>query len=81
MTSLGNARQRTPDWQVTAVFDPEGGGRDFAYSVGLTDRGLPELHLWARPSLGDDPGADWKLSRGTASASSMTSRGGSSTAR
>ncbi len=26
------------------------------------DRGLPELHLWARPSLGDDPGADWMFS-------------------
>jgi hypothetical protein len=62
MTTLGNGRQRTADWQVTAVFDPEGRGQDFAYTVGLFDRGLPELHLWARPSLGEDPGADWKFS-------------------
>ena len=62
MTTLGNPHLRTPDWQVTAVFDPEGEGRDFAYTVGLFDRGLPELHLWARPSLGDDPGADWMFS-------------------
>ena len=25
-------------------------------------RGFPELHIWARPSLGQDPGYDWKLS-------------------
>ena len=62
MTTLGNGRQRTADWQVTAVFDPEGNGQDFAYTVGLSERELPELHLWARPSLGDDPGADWKFS-------------------
>jgi hypothetical protein len=62
MTTLGNGRQRTADWQVTAVFDPDGEGHDFAYTVGLFERELPELHLWARPSLGDDPGADWKFS-------------------
>ncbi len=62
MTTLGNRHVRTPDWQVTAVFDPHGEGQDFAYTVGLVDRGLPELHLWARPSLGDDPGADWMFS-------------------
>ena len=62
MTTLGNSRVRTPDWKVTAVFDPHGEGQDFAYTVGLFDRGLPELHLWARPSLGDDPGADWMFS-------------------
>ena len=62
MTTLGNPHVRTPDWQVTAVFDPHGEGQDFAYTVGLFDRGLPELHLWARPSLGDDPGADWMFS-------------------
>ena len=62
MTTLGNGRQRTADWQVTAVFDPDGEGQDFAYTVGLFERDLPELHLWARPSLGDDPGADWKFS-------------------
>jgi hypothetical protein len=62
MTTLGSGRDRQTDWKVTAVFDPDGGGQDFAYTVGLHDRGLPELHLWARPSLGDDPGADWKFS-------------------
>jgi hypothetical protein len=49
-------------WQVTAVFDPDGTGQDFAYTVGLGDRGLPELHMWARPTHGDDVGADFKLS-------------------
>ena len=62
MTTLGNPHVRTPDWQVTAVFDPDGQGNDFAYTIGLLDRGLPELHLWARPSIGDDPGADWMFS-------------------
>lgn len=51
-----------PFWQVQAVFDPDGGGKDFAYTIGLHDRGNPELHLWARPCLGDDPGGDWSLS-------------------
>jgi hypothetical protein len=62
MTTLGNGRQRTADWQVQSVFDPGGEGHDFAYTIGLHDRGLPELHLWGRPSLGDDPGADWLFS-------------------
>jgi hypothetical protein len=52
----------TPDWHIISVFDPDGGGRDFAYTVGLHSRGFPELFLWARPTDGDDPGADWKLS-------------------
>lgn len=52
-----------PFWQVTAVYDPDGEGGDFAYTVGLFTRGLPELHVWGRPSLGDDPGLDWKLSQ------------------
>ena len=51
-----------PTWQVQAVFDPDGTGGDFAYTIGLFDLGLPELHIWARPSLGEDPGADWLLS-------------------
>jgi hypothetical protein len=51
-----------PFWQVQSVFDPDGTGRDFAYTIGLHTRGLPELHLWARPSLGEDPGEDWMLS-------------------
>lgn len=53
---------RRPFWQVQAVFDPDGGGKDFAYTIGLHDRSEPELHMWARPSLGEDPGDDWKLS-------------------
>jgi len=61
MTSLGHGR-RTTDWKVQAVFDPDGEGRDFAYTIGLHDRGLPELHIFGRPSLGEDPGADWLLS-------------------
>jgi len=51
-----------PTWQVQAVCDPDGTGGDFAYTIGLFDLGLPELHIWARPSLGEDPGADWLLS-------------------
>jgi hypothetical protein len=62
MTTLRHTHDRIPDWRVTAVFDPAGQGQDFAYTVGLFERDLPELHLWARPSLGDDPGADWKFS-------------------
>lgn len=51
-----------PFWTVQSVFDPEGGGSDFAYTIGLHERGRPELHLWARPDRGDDPGDDWMLS-------------------
>jgi hypothetical protein len=51
-----------PFWQVQIVFDPDGTGADFAYTIGLHTRGLPELHIWARPSLGEDPGSDWMLS-------------------
>lgn len=49
-------------WAVHRVRDPAGGGADFAHTIGLSGLGLPELHLWARPTLGDDPGADWMLS-------------------
>lgn len=54
--------QRHPWWRVNAIFDPDGDGGDFGYTVGLATRDVPELHLWSRPSLGDDPGLDWKLS-------------------
>ncbi|MDQ3484411.1 MAG: DUF4262 domain-containing protein [Actinomycetota bacterium] len=47
-----DASDVTPFWQVQAVFDPDGEGGDFADTIGLHRRGLPELHLWARPSLG-----------------------------
>lgn len=53
---------RHPFWIVQGVFDPDGGGADFAYTIGLHERGVPELHVWARPALGDDPGEDWKFS-------------------
>jgi hypothetical protein len=52
-----------PFWMVYAVYDPEGGGRDLAYTVGLAPRGLPELQVWARPTDGLDPGEDWKFSQ------------------
>ncbi len=50
-----------PFWRVQSVFDTEGNGKDFAYTIGLFDEGFPELHLWGRPSLGEDPGEDWML--------------------
>jgi len=49
-------------WRVQAVFDADGLGGDFAYTIGLHSVGLPELHLWARPTCGDDPAPDWKFS-------------------
>lgn len=51
------------DWEVIGVFDPDGDKPDFSYTVGLHAHGLPELHLWARPSDGADPGQDWGLSQ------------------
>src|SRR3954468_13732227 len=51
-----------PFWQVQGVFDPDGQEPDFRYTIGLAERGLPELHIWAQPDRGDDPGADWRLS-------------------
>lgn len=61
-TSHTHESDRRPFWEVQVVYDPDDGGAEFAYTIGLHTRGLPELHLWARPSLGDDPGADWMLS-------------------
>jgi hypothetical protein len=51
-----------PPWMVETVFDPDELGGDFAYTVGLHRLGFPELHLWARPDIGEDPGLDWILS-------------------
>ncbi len=51
-----------PGWEIVDVEDPAGGGQDYAHTVGLAARGLPEVHLWARPTDGDDPGEDWRLS-------------------
>lgn len=56
------SHQQHPFWQVQAVFDPDGLGCDFAYTIGIHSVGLPELHLWARPTCGDDPAPDWKFS-------------------
>lgn len=50
------------DWSVISVFDPEERGGAFAYTVGLAERGLCELHVWARPTHGQDPGLDFELS-------------------
>ncbi|HTO00684.1 MAG TPA: hypothetical protein VL068_08415 [Microthrixaceae bacterium] len=54
--------ENTLTWTVMAVFDPDGNGGDFAYTVGLAEQGIAELHVWARPTDGDDPGADFELS-------------------
>lgn len=61
-TQFVTHRLQTPFWKVQAVFDPEGRGGDFAYTIGMHSVGLPELHLWARPTRGDDPAPDWKFS-------------------
>ncbi len=53
---------RTPTWMVQGVFDPDVKGQNFSYTIGLHDRGLPELHLWASPTDGHDPGDDWAFS-------------------
>jgi hypothetical protein len=53
---------RHPTWMVQGVFDPEVRGQDFSYTIGLFDLGLPELHLWANPTEGGDPGEDWGFS-------------------
>jgi hypothetical protein len=49
-------------WRVVCVCDADGSGRGVAYTVGLHRLGLPELFVWARPSDGVDPGADWRFS-------------------
>jgi len=50
-------------WQVQKVlFCEKHGGDGFAYTTGLASRGLHELHMWSRPTHGDDPGADFSLS-------------------
>jgi hypothetical protein len=49
-------------WRVVCVCDADGSGRNFAYTVGLEPMGLPELLVWARPTDGEDPGADWRFS-------------------
>ena len=51
----------SPGWQVISFLDPAGTGSDLAFTEGLSAFGLPELLLWARPTEGFDPGADWLL--------------------
>jgi len=55
---------RDPWWQVIAVLEDEDddGVGGFAYTVGLAGEGRSELHIRARPSLGEDPGLDWRFS-------------------
>lgn len=60
--SAEQPEDREPWWRVLSIHDDEGTGIDFAYTVGLHDRGFPELHVWARPDRGTDPGADWMFS-------------------
>jgi hypothetical protein len=48
-------------WQVVSFVDPAGTGGDLAFTQGLSDFDVPELLLWARPTEGFDPGADWLL--------------------
>ena len=48
-----------PDWTVVGVFADGDGLPEFSYTIGLHERGLPELFCWDQPSTGDDPGEDW----------------------
>ena len=54
--------QRSDDifWKVQFVFDPDAVGHDFAYTIGLSKAGLPELYIDATPRqpLSDAP---WSL--------------------
>ena len=68
------------DWFIYCVFDPDGLGQDFAYTDGLWRHGLPELHIWARPPDGPDPGADWSWSDRDMMACSTTPADGNSPA-
>lgn len=50
-----------PTWSVQAVFEPDS-TYAFAYTIGMQDLGLPELHLTNYPTEGRDVGVDWHLS-------------------
>lgn len=71
-----NRLDRTPTWLVQEVFDPDVTGQDFSYTIGLHDHGLPELHMWASPTDGDDPGMTGRCPAATACACSTASRSG-----
>jgi hypothetical protein len=64
---LTSAHHRLPegdgsdDWLVISIVDARGTGADLAFTDGLYRFGQPELVLWARPTEGSDPGADWLL--------------------
>lgn len=61
-THVATNRPQPLFWKVQAVFDPDGHGGDFAHTIGMHSVGLPELHLWGRPTRGDDAAPDWKFS-------------------
>ncbi|KAA0022451.1 hypothetical protein [Antrihabitans cavernicola] len=48
-------------WTVQFVFDPDSLSNDFAYTIGLADRGFPELRIDATPRQ-DVTDAPWTLS-------------------
>ena len=50
-----------PGCRVVSFIDVAGTGLDVAFTQGLATFDLPELLLWARPTEGSDPGADWQL--------------------
>jgi hypothetical protein len=55
------AERPLPSFDVVSFTDPDGAGGDVACTRGLAAAGRPELLLWARPTEGLDPGADWLL--------------------
>ena len=60
-TAPGAELDEVTGWQVVSFADPAGAGGDLAFTQGLWAFDRPELLLWARPTEGFDPGADWLL--------------------
>ncbi len=49
-------------YRILGVYDATHQGDNFAYSLGgLTARAPYEIHIAARPTLGEDAGVDWHL--------------------
>lgn len=48
----------TKGWIVEFAVDQRGHGRDFAYTVGLENQGLPEMFIGPEPDTGSWPGGD-----------------------
>lgn len=48
-------------YRILGVYDATHQGDDFAYSLGLRARVRYEIHISARPTLGEDAGVDWHL--------------------